>query len=588
MLDVTPQLHTSNDDSNTQRGHEGRDLSTLCRHLKDLVNSGDGAIVTFNKDLDLLYVSGNAGAILGVTEEQMAGCTSLGNLLKASQSLGAAMIDLVQDKAAVVVAACEVEAFFESEPLDGGLIHVVSITRVSRDAWAVRFEDVTARREAESRAAEVAMLDPLTALANRQLFGARATSSLTSLDAGCLWMLLIDLDRFKAVNDTLGHPIGDTLLKLVAKRLRTVVGEHDVAARLGGDEFAMLLTGERSRTAVADLAKRLIDVVGRPYLIDGHVVHVGASVGIAGAPHDATDYDHLSRNADLAMYASKKAGRNTFSFFEPYMDERALERRALEIDLRKAIALRQFELHYQPQIDLEKDAIVGFEALIRWRHPERGLVLPGDFIPLAEEIGLITSIGEWVLREACVEAAKWPTTMTVSVNVSPCQFEKTSALVAAVGKALKASGLPGHRLEIEITEGVLLRNEKAVLAALHQFRDLGVLIAMDDFGTGYSSLSQLNSFPFNKIKIDQSFVNGGGDATNNNAIIRAISALGLSLGMSTIAEGVETPEELARIRSNGCTSVQGYLFSKPIPTAGISALIEGFVARQTPDQPKAA
>jgi diguanylate cyclase (GGDEF)-like protein len=585
MSDVTPQLYTRYD-SEPERCHEGRDLLALCRHLKDVLNSGDCGTVTFDKDLNLLFVSDRAGAILGVTEERRAGCTTLGDLLKSSQSLGGAMADLVQDKAAAVVAGREVEAALESEPVEGGLIHVVTMARVSPEAWAFRCEDVTTRRAAESEAAEIAMLDPLTALANRQLFGVRATSSLASLDADCVWMLLIDLDRFKAVNDTLGHPIGDTLLKLVAKRLRSVIGTHDVAARLGGDEFAMLLTGDRPRTAVADLAKRLIDVVGRPYLIDGHVVHVGASVGIASAPHDATDYDQLSRNADLAMYASKKAGRNTFSFFEPSMDERALARRSLEIDLRKAIALRQFEVHYQPQIDLEKDAIVGFEALVRWRHPERGLVLPGAFVPLAEEIGLITSIGEWVLREACMEAVKWPTTMTVSVNVSPCQFEHTQALVAAVGKALKTSGLPGNRLEIEITEGVLLRNEKAVLSALHQFRDLGVLIAMDDFGTGYSSLSQLNSFPFNKIKIDQSFVNG--DSANNNAIIRAISALGLSLGMSTIAEGVETPEELARIRSNGCTSVQGYLYSKPISPAGISALIDGFVTRQSNDQPKAA
>jgi EAL domain-containing protein (putative c-di-GMP-specific phosphodiesterase class I) len=261
------------------------------------------------------------------------------------------------------------------------------------------------------------------------------------------------------------------------------------------------------------------------------------------------------------------------------MDARALARRTLEIDLRRALALREFELHYQPQIDLESNTVVGFEALLRWRHPERGLVPPIEFIPMAEEIGLIVSLGEWVMREACAEAARWPASVSVAVNVSPHQFEDSNRLVEMVTKALSWSGLPGHRLEIEITESVLLRNEKTVLAALHRVRAMGVRVAMDDFGTGYSSLSQLHSFPFDKIKIDRSFVRDNGDAAGQNAIIRAITALGVSLGMSTIAEGVETHDQLARIRAEGCKSVQGYLFSKPVPVEQVEALITEFTAR---------
>ena len=261
------------------------------------------------------------------------------------------------------------------------------------------------------------------------------------------------------------------------------------------------------------------------------------------------------------------------------MDERALARRVLEIDLRKALALREFELHYQPQIDLELNAVVGFEALVRWRHPERGLVSPADFIPLAEQIGLIVPLGDWVLREACRQAVHWPDEVSVAVNVSPFQFEDTARLIEVVGQALESSGLPGRRLEIEITESVLLRNEQAVLSALHRLREMDVRVAMDDFGTGYSSLSQLHSFPFDKIKIDRSFVKDRSDVNGQNAIIRAITALGVSLGMSTIAEGVETSDQLARIRTEGCTSVQGYLFSRPVPVEEVAALIAGFAGR---------
>ena len=316
--------------------------------------------------------------------------------------------------------------------------------------------------------------------------------------------------------------------------------------------------------------------------MDGHLVNVGASVGIAVCPQDGRTYDQLMRGADLALYASKKAGRSTWTFFEPAMDVCALARRSLEIDLRKALPLREFELHYQPQIDLERDAVVGFEALVRWRHPERGLVSPADFIPIAEEIGLIIPLGEWVMQEACREAMRWPSHISVAVNVSPHQFANTDRLIHVIAQALAASGLPGERLEVEITESVLLRNEDAVLSALHQLRAMQVRVAMDDFGTGYSSLSQLHSFPFDKIKIDRSFVKDRGDVVGQNAIIRAINALGVSLGMSTIAEGVETTGQLDRIRAEGCTSVQGYLFSRPVPVEQIDDLLATFADRHAP------
>lgn len=463
----------------------------------------------------------------------------------------------------------------------GRRVFSLEISRIGDSQWMASFEEITARRVVEAERLRQAMRCSLTGLCNRALFQDRVTAALAAdNDASSDFaVLLVDLDRFKAVNDTLGHPIGDALLRLVARRLLAVVRQSDLVARLGGDEFALLVSPALEQDGMVSLARRIVDVLGRPYLVGGHLVNIGASIGITVSPRDGREHDHLMRNTDLALYAAKNAGRSTYSFFEPAMDVRALARRALEIDLRRALALREFELHCQPQIDLESDIVVGFEALLRWRHPERGLVSPADFIPMAEEIGLIVSLGEWVMREACCEATRWPAGISVAVNVSPHQFEDTG-LVDMVEKALSWSGLPGRRLEIEITESVLLRNEKNILAALHCIRAMGVRVAMDDFGTGYSSLSQLHSFPFDKIKIDRSFVKDNGDPSGQNAIIRAITALGVSLGMSTIAEGVETSDELARIRAEGCTSVQGYLFSRPVPVEQVDASIAEFASCQ--------
>ncbi len=436
--------------------------------------------------------------------------------------------------------------------------------------WVITFDDVTDFRSGS----RVDQRDGLTDLAGRGEFDDRLKAFLAAVQRegahGAL--LCIDLDRFKAVNDTLGHPVGDALLKMVAQRLRSAVREGDVVARLGGDEFAILQIGGEQPQAADALARRLVDLIGRTYVAQGHMLNIGASVGIALVAEDGLSADSLLRNADLALYRAKADGRGTFRFFKPEMDERMQARRSLEIDLRKALALKEFELVYQPQTRIEGDTVVGFEALLRWRHPERGLVSPADFIPLAEEIGLITPIGEWVLRTACREAALWPESISIAVNLSAVQF-RGSRLLETVTSALAASGLAAARLELEITEGALLENTDAVLDVLNGLRSLGVRVSMDDFGTGYSSLSYLQKFPFDKIKIDQSFVRSMSSDRDSAAIIRAVTSLGSSFGMTTIAEGVETPEQLARIRAEGCTEAQGYLISRPLSPEAARAFI---------------
>ena len=435
-------------------------------------------------------------------------------------------------------------------------------------------EDVSARRASEASAAEMARLDPLTELPNRLLLRERLDEALARLERtgeGCA-LLLIDLDRFKPVNDTLGHPVGDALLRTVADRLRSAVRPTDTVARIGGDEFVVLQTGVETSADTQTLARRLVDLIGRTYMVDGHLLTIGASVGAALAPSDGTDADRLLKNADLALYRAKLDGRGTFRFFEPEMDARMQARRRLELDLRQALARRELQLHYQPQLNLESNRLTGCEALLRWRHPERGMIPPLDFIPLAEEIGLIVPIGEWVIRQACRDAAGWPMPISIAVNVSPAQF-KSERLVEMIVSALAGSGLPAHRLEIEITEGVLLQESERTLTILHRLRALGVRVSMDDFGTGYSSLSYLRSFPFDKIKIDRSFVNDLTAKPGGDAIIRAIAGLGKSLGMTTVAEGVETADQMRRIRSEGCTDVQGYLISRPVSAEDLMTLL---------------
>jgi len=438
--------------------------------------------------------------------------------------------------------------------------------------WVATHEDITEQRRSEAKIAHMAHHDALTDLANRVLLNERLEDALTRVHRNEIVAIHhIDLDQFKAVNDTLGHPAGDKLLKMVADRLRRLVRESDTIARMGGDEFAIAQVAIADPADATALAQRIIKSMSEPFDIDGRQAVVGASVGIAVGPGDGTSPDELLRNADLALYRAKGDGRGTFRFFESEMDLQMQARRILEQDLRKALPAGEFELYYQPVVNLASNVISGFEALIRWNHPEQGVVAPGAFIPLAEDIGLIVPIGEWVIRQACATAARWPEDLHVAVNISAIQFRNPGLMQVIVG-ALAASGLPATRLEIEITETVLLQDKETTLAILHQLRALGVGIAMDDFGTGYSSLTYLQCFPFDKIKIDRSFVKDITENTGSLNIVRAVAALAIGMGMTATAEGVETREQLDKVTSEGCTKVQGFLFSQPLPVHEIERL----------------
>ncbi len=445
---------------------------------------------------------------------------------------------------------------------------------------------LTARGNARLRAAlarteAVARRDVLTGLPNRLSFREHVERVLPGTSGDCPAALLyLDLDGFKAVNDTLGHPVGDELLRAAAARLRECARGADLVARLGGDEFAIVqVDGPQPREAAA-LADRVIAAMGAPFALGGQSVVIGASVGIAlsgGAPDggNGTAADEMLRTADLALYRAKAAGRGAWRLFEPGMDAEAQARRALEAGLRLALAGGEFEVFYQPLVETGTRALAGFEALLRWNHPVRGMVPPAEFVPVAEEIGLIGAIGAWVLERACADAASWPAHLTVAVNLSPAQF-LDGDLVRGVERALAGAGLPASRLELEITESVLLRDNHATLGILHRLRGMGARIAMDDFGTGYSSLSYLRRFPFDGIKIDQSFVRNLGSEKGGVEIIRAVVGLGHALGMRVLAEGVETAEQLAVLRDEGCDKVQGYLLGRPTPLADVPVVIEAF------------
>jgi diguanylate cyclase (GGDEF)-like protein len=387
-----------------------------------------------------------------------------------------------------------------------------------------------------------------------------------------LAVLCLDLDNFKSVNDTLGHPIGDELLKVVADRLRSCIRDSDTIARLGGDEFAIIMTAVDDPRAAVALAKRIRESITQPYHLDGHQLLTDISIGISLAPVDAGEPDLILKNADMALYGAKADGRGTYRFFEPEMDARMKVRRELEMDLRKALANAEFELHYQPLVNLETNAVTGFEALLRWQHPVRGLISPADFIPIAEEIGIIVPVGEWVLRQACQEAVSWPGDVKVAVNLSPVQL-KNKNFVELVINVLANSGLPADRLQLEITETVLMQNTFNTLATLQKLRALGVQIALDDFGTGYSSLSYLRSFPFDKIKIDRSFVQDLSNSKEPLAIVHAVAGLAKSLNMVSTAEGVETKQQRDALQSLGCVEMQGYLFSRPRPAGEVAEVL---------------
>ena len=458
--------------------------------------------------------------------------------------------------------------------LANGRTIVVTRRSMPGGGWVATHEDITERRQSEVRIAHMAHHDALTDLPNRVLLRERLEAALAHVRRGQqLAVLYLDLDHFKSTNDSLGHAVGDELLKAVAGRLSGCLRETDTIARLGGDEFAIIQTGIESPSDAEALARRIRDALTAPYQLADHQILADVSIGISIAPNDGRASDQLLKQADMALYRAKSDGRGTFRFFEPEMDARVRERRTLELDLRKALANDEFEMYYQPLFNLQRNAVSGCEALLRWHHPERGMISPAEFIPIAEETGLIVKIGEWALRTACAEAATWPNDVTVAVNVSPIQF-KEPALVLTVVDALAASGLAPGRLEIEITEAVLLRDNDATLASLHQLRDLGVRVVMDDFGTGYSSLSYLRSFPFDKIKIDRSFIKDLSDLNDASAIVQAITSLATSLNITTTAEGAETQAQMDRIRSLGCTEMQGYLFSRPKTAGDIARLFQ--------------
>ena len=462
---------------------------------------------------------------------------------------------------------------------DGTLIDLAIYSRQlvhgEQPAILLALMDITERKRAEARLAFMAQHDGLTGLPNRNLLRQQMDEILlhTRRSTEKAAVLMLGLDNFKSVNDTLGHGVGDKLLRSVAKRLRSTLREEDALARLNSDEFAIVQSGVARPEEAALLAKRVLEALGEPYLLDGHSVVIGASIGIAMSPGDGEESEKLLKSADMALSRAKSEFRGTFSFFEAEMDARAQSRRKIETDLRDAIQNDGLRPYYQPLVDLSTGCITGLEALVRWPHPERGMISPADFIPVAEETGLINALGGLMLHRACMDAAGWPGDVRVAVNLSPLQF-RTGNLLALVNDALRQSGLPAHRLELEITETLVLEKSSQVLATLHALRALGVRISMDDFGTGYSSLSYLRNFPFDKIKIDQSFVRDLGSNRDAQAIVRSIISLGTGLGVTITAEGVETEAELGCLRAEGCQEGQGFLFSRARPNAEIVNMLK--------------
>ena len=466
-------------------------------------------------------------------------------------------------------------SFSDTRHLKNGRIILVTNQPMPDGGWVDLQEDITEKCQAEQKITWLARHDTLTEIANRFDFRERLDTWFQKLQPdGDFALLWIDLDHFKEVNDTLGHPSGDALLKSVAKRLRGILREPDVVARLGGDEFAIIQSNVRTPTQAAKLAKRILRTVGQAHHVLGRKMTVNASIGIALAPTQGSNAEELLKNADLALYRAKASGRGGYAFYELERDQKTGEHRTLEADLRVALQQKQLELYYQPIVKLEREEVTGFEALMRWHHPQRGMIAPNDFIPLAEETGLIVEIGAWALNQACEQAACWPRGIKVTVNLSPLQFERGD-LYRIVADALAASGLSPQRLELEITEGLLLRDEVKTHELLHKLRSLGVKIALDDFGTAYASLSYLRSFPFDKLKIDRTFIADLDVAKRKDsvAIIHAVAGLAKQMQMSTVAEGIETLEQLQAVSIAGCEEVQGFYFSRPVPESEVQSAL---------------
>jgi diguanylate cyclase (GGDEF)-like protein len=550
----------------------GIEIDRLLRAALDCARAG---LIVLDRDKRVRLFTRAASELLGVSPHPRSASLPIMRLLAQSPWLDEPSLQTLAT-AFNGAESHEPREVLLSVPRPGGA-RVVSLDlrRVHDLGWVASLQDVTQSRETQGWLLEHAATDPVTGLWNRQHFMLMLRDRLERPEATATTVLLIDLRRFKPVNDTLGTATGDVLLRLVGSRLGAYLREGDLLARFASDEFAIILADVSDRATVADLSGRLVELVGRPFMIEGQTISIGAHVGAACAPEDGDSPEVLVANAGLALAAARAEARGHIRLFEPTMDARARERRAFEFDLRQALGRGEFELHYQPQIELRNHRVSGFEALLRWRSPERGLVPPDRFISTAESLRLINDIGAWVLLDACREAMNWPKDVSIAVNASPLQVE-SGDFTAIVAHVLRTTGLAAHRLEIEITENLLLRDSAVVGATLRDLRALGVHLVLDDFGTGYASFSQLARFHFDKIKIDRSFISAPDAAAEHEAIVHAIAALGISLGVPTTAEGVENAAQLVRVCEDGCTSVQGYYFSKPVPAAGVAGLLEKF------------
>jgi diguanylate cyclase (GGDEF)-like protein/PAS domain S-box-containing protein len=548
--------------------------------LQTVLNNMSQGVLMFDPETRLIFCNKRYIELYGLSQEIVKPGCSLRDLLRHRIERGSFSGDPDEYTARLAEGIAEGKTFNNIVNLpDGRAVSVVN-KPVADGGWLATHEDVTERQRSEERIAHMARHDALTDLPNRVLLLEQLNHEIKRVKRGeCLAVLCLDLDQFKSVNDALGHHIGDELLKLVGERLRGCTRELDIVARMGGDEFAIIMTQMDQAADAATLSKRIRDSVIKPYQVEGHQIVTDISIGISVAPMDAVESDELLRNADMALYDAKADGRGTFRFFEPEMNTRMKVRRELEMDMRKALASEQFQLYYQPLVVLETNEVNGFEALLRWNHPARGLVSPVDFIPIAEETGLIVPLGEWVLKAACAEAVNWPEHIKVAVNLSPAQLNSRN-LVSMVTAALHESGMPPRKLQLEITETVLLQNTFTTLATLHELRKMGVQIALDDFGTGYSSLSYLRSFPFDKIKIDRSFIQDLSNGAEPLAIVNAVAGLAKCLNMTSTAEGVETQQQLEVLQAIGCTEMQGYLFSHARPANEIRQFFAQSPARK--------
>jgi diguanylate cyclase (GGDEF)-like protein/PAS domain S-box-containing protein len=557
-----------------------RDVTLLARRFDAALNNMPHGLCMFDAAGRLDVWNRRLGQILGLEPQDLQRGRAVGEMI--DQCVGAGTIlasgaERIREEIERRLAR-KAEGKLVIEIQDGRTLDL-TFQRMDSGGSVVLVEDVTERKSAEARINHLARYDTLTGLPNRTYFRAQMDRmlSMRRRNDACA-LLFVDLDQFKQVNDTLGHPCGDALLCAVAQRLQILIRNSDLVGRFGGDEFVVLQSPVNRPEDAASLARRIVTSLSEPFDIDGHHIVVGASVGIAMAPNDGIDADHLLKNADMALYRAKSDGRAGWRFFEAEMDVKTQARRSLENDLRKALVNDAFEVYYQPILNLKTRRIATCEALVRWRHPERGMIPPMEFIPVAEEMGLIVEIGNCVLRKACTECARWPDDTRVAVNLSPIQFKRGNVL-SAVRAALAESGLAPSRLEVEITESVLLQDTEATRVALKQLRELGVRISLDDFGTGYSSLSYLHSFPLHKVKIDRSFLSDIVANERSRTLLRGVAQLSAELGMAVVVEGIETEEQLALIMAEpSVTEAQGYLFSRPVPARDIRTLLYATVS----------